>query len=279
VTTEAAIWLDGAPAAALPLPDRGLDFGDGLFETLLLQRGKPLYTDLHLQRLQRGLRALAFPDCLDRARDELGRAADAVRERGWEWSVLRLTLSRGAGPRGYPAPSPATPRMVASVQQLDRDCGQMAPPARLSLATLRWGTQPTLAGIKHLNRLEQVLAATEYRDAGSDEAVMLDQAGRPVSVTAGNLFILRDGKLLTPALRDCGVAGTRRRLVLERWAPAIGLVALEAELTARDLAGAEEVFFSNSLLGLRPVAAFEELRWHGHGVCEALYRQYRSEFI
>ena len=277
MSTEAAIWLNGAPAEALPLPDRGLDFGDGLFETLLLQQGSPLYTELHLQRLAQGLRTLSFPTCLDRARDDLARAATWVAGRAWDWSALRLTACRGPGPRGYAAPAGVAPRIVISAVELSRDCATMLPPARLSLATLRWGTQPALAGIKHLNRLEQVLAATEYRAVGSDEAIMLDQAGQLVSVTAGNLFLVSGGRILTPALRECGVAGTRRRLVLEQWAPAIGLATEEAALYPQDLLCADEVFYSNSLLGLRPVASFGAGRWREHPVCEALHRQYRGE--
>jgi 4-amino-4-deoxychorismate lyase len=153
----------------------------------------------------------------------------------------------------------------------------MSGPASLSLATLRWPLQPALAGLKHLNRLEQVLAAAERRDRGADEAVMLDQQGQLVSVIAGNLFLVQGKRVLTPALDTCGIAGTRRQLVLEQWAARLGLQAQASTLGLQDLASADEVFFSNSLLGLRPVASFGEHQWHSHPTCRALFDLYRDE--
>lgn len=277
MTTDRAIWLDGRHASALPLPDRGLDFGDGLFETLLLKLGKPLYLELHLQRLQKGLQCLHFPDCMQHIQTCLEQALTDVQARDWRWCALRLTVSRGTGPRGYAPPDPSFPRVIISAVEMDRDGSVMQPAARLTQATVRWGSQPALAGIKHLNRLEQVLAAAQYQAEAVDEAVMLDQAGRPMSVSAGNLFVVTEGRLVTPPLRDCGIAGTRRQLVLEHWAPALGLAAGESEVKLSDVEHAEEVFYSNSLQCLRPVADFCGRRWSRHEVCEALYQQYRRD--
>lgn len=277
MSSSTAFWLDGSLASALPLPDRGLDFGDGLFETLLLRHGEPLFVELHMQRLKRGLELLGFPDCLDRVASELAQSAAATAGRGWPWSALRLTITRGAGPRGYAAPPHPRPRVVITATQLERDCARQSQAARLGVARIRWAAQPALAGIKHLNRLEQVLAANECRSLGFDELVMLAQSGHAVSVTAGNLFLLREGQLLTPVLRDSGIAGTRRRLVMERWAPAIGLRAVECDLNLADVEAADEVFYSSSLLGIRPVASLGARRWAQHGVCDALHQQYLSE--
>lgn len=275
--TPTTTWIDGVRAESLPLPDRALSFGDGLFETLLLRQGAPLFTDLHMQRLQRGLQVLAFPDCLDAVRRHLVHAASDVRDLGWCWTALRLTVSRGRGPRGYAPPVATKPRIIITVSELSNDCQKMAPAASLSLATVRWPTQPALAGLKHLNRLEQVLAAIECNTAGTDEAVMLDQSGHLVSVVAGNLFLLREGRLQTPALIDCGIAGTRRRLVMERWAGALDLPVQESTLSLQDLESADEVFYCNSLQGLRPVASFGRCRWGSHTVCRALFEQFRGE--
>ena len=205
---DAVIWLDGAETSSLPLPDRGLDFGDGLFETLLVKGGRPLFPDLHLARLQRGCQALAFPDCSTTVRAHLGTATSAIAARGWHWASLRITLTRGAGPRGYAPPRDAQARFIITATRRDETTVNMATPAELHLASVRWPTQPALAGLKHLNRLEQVLAAREYRNAEADEAVMLDQQGRVVSVAAGNLFIVIDGEILTPGLDQCGILGT-----------------------------------------------------------------------
>lgn len=271
VPTQGQIWVDGYPASALPLPDRGLDFGDGIFETLLLLEGKPLYLDLHLQRLQQGLLVLGFPNCLDEVSMQIHRALSAGDFAG-EF-VMRVTVTRGAGPRGYLPPSDAKPRVIIAVNK--RTTGsftQMPAPAHLALANIRWGSQPQLAGIKHLNRLEQVMAARERKAAGVDEVLMLAQQGQVISVSAGNLFIREADGLVTPALVDCGVHGTRRRLIMEKLAPALGLQVREAEIGLAQLEAAEEVFFCNALVGVCPVGSFAGARWQRHDTCAALHQ-------
>lgn len=271
---ETAVWLDGAPAKELPLPDRGLDFGDGLFETLLLREGVALFPDQHSQRMERGLQALYFPDIQARIEGDLQRASQAIAESGWRWAALRITVTRGSGPRGYAPPEPTVPRIVISATRLHGDPLTMAAPAQLSLARIRWASQPALAGLKHLNRLEQVLAAREYRLAGTDEAVMLNQAGQVISVTAGNLYLVYGKEVLTAALDNCGIAGTRRALLMRRWAPAAGLKVVETALDLQQLERADEVFYSNSLLGFRPVARYGQRSWSSHEVCAALFGHY-----
>jgi len=279
VSRESSIWVDGVPSLALPLPDRGLDFGDGLFETLLLRRGQLLYSELHLQRLGTGLGLLAFPDCLAAISEQLALVQTQLQEWRWSCAALRLTVTRGQGPRGYAPPLDTTPRIIISANRLHTDSEVMSAPARLITAHTRWGSQPQLAGIKHLNRLEQVLAAREKQSAGADEALMLDQAQRPVSVSAGNLFILLGDTLHTPLLNECGIAGTRRRLVLEQWAPAIGLAVQETQLELAALENADEVFFTSSLLGLRPVSSWEKRSWNDHSVCRQLYARYLAHSL
>jgi 4-amino-4-deoxychorismate lyase len=271
-----ATWVDGAPCAALPLPDRGLEFGDGLFETLLLRAGIPLFEALHLERLACGLAVLDFPPCRDEAARYLAAACDDVAGRGWEWTALRITVTRGAGPRGYAPPAEASPRFIVSAEALSREGGTMLPPARVVSGQVRWSTQPRLAGLKHLNRLEQVLAAAERVKHGVDEVLMLDQPGRPLSMSTGNLFAVFGDRLVTPPLTECGIAGTRRRLLMQQWAPAIGLKVEEAPLTVEELYRSDEIFFSNSLVGVRPVATLDERRWEGSEVCRALFTCYRE---
>jgi len=277
VSVDCVIWLDGEPTTNLPLPDRGLNFGDGLFETLLLKRGRPLFVEQHLQRLRLGLAVLALPDCLLTARRHLESAATAVGNKGWNWAVLRLTITRGAGPRGYAPPDQPTVRILVEASKLDRNCSQMSTPAGLCVAEIRLSSQPFLAGIKHLNRLEQVLAAAEGRAKGADECVVLDQYEHVISVVAGNLFVVRGGELVTPKLIECGVEGTRRRLIIDNWGPSIGLEVREATLGLTDLDDAEEVFYSNSLLGVRPVATLGERSWDSHRVCSALFQRILEE--
>lgn len=261
----------------MPLPDRGLDYGDGLFETLLLHYGSPLFTELHMERMARGLRVLALPDCLDTARQQLDRAANFAAQKHWPWSALRLSITRGPGPRGYAPSIESKPRVIIYVTCLDRDCGQIDTAATLCVANLRLSTQPLLAHIKHLNRLEQVLAAAEAQAQNADECIILDQTDHLNSVAAGNLFLVCRGELLTPELVNCGVLGTRRRQIMEKWAPAIGLNVREVRLRLSDLQSAEEVFYSNSLLTVRPVARISKQFWSNDSVCKALFQQYLEE--
>lgn len=276
MSQQPEIWIDGTPTGALPLPDRGLDFGDGVFETILMHAGKPLFLEMHLERLALGLQTLAIPDCTTTARQHLNNAAASVH---WRWAVLRLSVTRGSGPRGYAPSDNAVPRVLMNISQLDRDCAQMMPPATLCMANIRLATQPFLAGIKHLNRLEQVLAAAQVKTEGVDEGVVLDQEGNIASVVAGNLFLVSGGKLLTPALDSCGVLGTRRRLIIERWAPAIGLTVQHANITQSDLANAEQVFYSNSLQTVRPIGRIGQQSWNAHGVCEAIFHCYQEALL
>lgn len=281
MSTQSVTWLDGIVTTAVPLPDRGVDYGDGLFETLLLCQGKALYRELHLARLALGLQALLMPDCLARVQAALDVAVQDISERAWTWSALRISVTRGAGERGYAPSLDVPPRIIVTATQLQRDCAAMAPAANLAVSGIHLATQPALAGIKHANRLEQVLAAAEAQQAGADEALMLDTRGRPVSVIAGNLYVVRDGELCTPSLDSAGVAGTRRRLILDRWASEAGLVVRQVALTRADLAAAAEVFYSNSLYTVRPVATLydpvQDLSWEKHPVCEALFNVFRGE--
>ena len=270
---ETLIWVDGVASRALPLPDRGLDYGDGVFETILLVGGKPLFLHLHLSRLELGLAALHIPDCLAEVKCQIENALIAVPHSGE--AVMRVTVTRGAGPRGYASPIDSIPRVVLSVYQSGvRNFRLMERPASISLTQIRWGFQLALGGVKHLNRLEQVLAATEKQHLGVDEVLMLDHQEAVVSMSAANIFALIDGQLVTPILRGCGVMGTRRRLLLETLAPALGLTSHEATLCLDDLKEATEVFYCNAITGFRPVGEFAERRWNSFEVCTAVHKLY-----
>lgn len=266
-------WVDGVLAQSLPLPDRGLDFGDGLFETVLIVDGQAVYFNLHLQRLERGLRALGFPSCASLVKTQI---ASILCSRSFNRLVaMRVTITRGDGPRGYAPPDTITPRIIITCVNLSSEhYKNLAVPARISMAKIRWGCQPDLAGLKHLNRLEQVMAAAEKKKAEVDEVVMSGQDGSIISVSAGNIFLYVDGVLITPDLSECGVRGTRRQLVLESLAPALGLSTRVTRVSAAQLEGADEVFYCNALVGVRPVAHYATRTWRSHGVSEALHELY-----
>lgn len=225
-------------------------YGDGLFETLRVSNGVAEYADRHLQRLQAGCARLrlVFDDWqgLDtELRTHARECADGV---------IKIILGRAAGGRGYRfAPDQAVTRILSTHPLPDMPHPYGEEGVQLCLCELRLGLQPALAGIKHLNRLEQVLARAEWQQEYA-EGLMLDSDGRLVEGTMSNLFLVREGVLLTPRLDVCGVAGVMRSVLMDL-AAAQGVEVRCQTVWPDDLASVEEVFVCNSLIGIWPVAA------------------------
>jgi len=246
------------PAGAVPVTDRGLAYGDGLFETIAVVNGTPKLLGAHLERLQRGLARLRIDGVsMPAVASALREAAVAAGEQG----ALKFMVTRGDGPRGYAPPLTPSPRWW--LQSFPWTCPQQpATGARVSVSGVRLGEQPLLAGLKHLNRLEQVLARAEYPPDRVDEALMLDTAGRVVCATAANVFVVREGKVLTPGLARCGVAGVVRGALLAAGASgALPWPVAEEDLTLEHLYAADEIFLTSALRGVWPVASID-----GHAV-------------
>ncbi|MCR9104708.1 MAG: aminodeoxychorismate lyase [Gammaproteobacteria bacterium] len=275
MAAQSTIWVNGKRDSSLALPDRGLNYGDGLFETLLLNAGHIFYLEHHLERLQRGMQVLGLSHNLDDLTLQLRDAARAVQH--IPWGALRLTLTRGAGPRGYRPPEQGTCQAIIESSELQRDGDSPANPVALGIAELRLGNQPVLAGLKHLNRLEQVLAAAQVASAGYEEGIVLDGDDNIVSVVSGNIFALQGNHIETPALLRCGVAGTRRAILISRWARAIGLEVIEKTMNLRDLERADEVFYTNALVGVRSVAAIADKKYPRCTVAQRLFEAYRAD--
>ncbi|MBJ2291536.1 aminodeoxychorismate lyase [Pseudomonas sp. MF5691] len=249
-------WVDGQPADAVPLKDRGLAYGDGLFETLAVKAGQPVLLDRHLQRLDEGCRRLALVADQALIRDELLAYAAALGD-----GVLKLILTRGDSLRGYGINAGAPVRRI-----LQGSPPATYPPAhgssgvRLFPCVTRLSEQPLLAGLKHLNRLEQVLARAEWQDADHAEGLMLDMSGRVIEGVFSNLFLVDNGQLLTADLSRCGVAGVMRAELLAR-AEALGLVTTVTDISLAQLQRADEVFVCNSVYGIWPVLGCGPMSW------------------
>jgi 4-amino-4-deoxychorismate lyase len=232
--------VDGVPSETIDVRDRGFALGDGVFETFRVRAGEPLAWAYHWQRLAEGAAVLGFAPP-----PEHTLLADCVAATGGTGEgTLRLTVTRGQGPRGYAPPTAPRPTRVAAFHP-----GELAAPRhglRLRWCVTRLASQPRLAGIKHLNRLEQVLARSEWTEPAIDEGVVRSQDGRVIECTASNLFWVADGRLVTPALDDCGVAGVVRRIVIER-ARAAGWAVEVRAAEVDELASAEEVLVTNSV--------------------------------
>lgn len=253
-----SVLVNGEAHVGVAADDRGLCYGDGLFETVALRRGNPLLWGAHLERLSAGAALLGLP-----SPDAAVWSADLSRllpPEPAERLVLKLMLTRGSGGRGYaPPPNPAPTRILQLFEWPDWPDSNARTGIAAHVCATRLGCNPTLAGLKHLNRLEQVLAAREVGEAGVDEGLMLDGEGRLVEGVRTNLFMVVDGELLTPTLRRCGVRGVMRDCVLEG-ARELRVPFRETDCDPAWLARATEIFVCNSLIGLWPVRSIAGLR-------------------
>ncbi|MGD8378771.1 MAG: aminodeoxychorismate lyase [Gammaproteobacteria bacterium] len=246
-------WVDGRPATTIPVTDRGLQFGDGLFETLAVVDGRVLWFERHLQRLAAGcLRlGLSMPDARLLAGELTAAAA------GLERAVMKLLVTRGDGGRGYRPPVGGGSRRILCLREwpngLRRHAGQGL---RLDFAATRLADQPLLAGLKHLGRQEQVLASLEPQWQGDrvDELLMCDGQDRVVEGTRSNLFVVEADRLLTPGLERNGVAGIMRGLVMEA-AVREEIRVVETDLARDRLGNARELMVCNAVMGLQGVTA------------------------
>ncbi len=243
------IWINGGIASQIDCRDRGLNYGDGLFETLCIARGIPRLLDYHLERLYNGCKRLKIiPPNLALLRHELLKIA-ALRTSG----ILKLVLTRGVGTRGYRPTGRERCIRILSLQPFPRIAAPHPGIWHVRLCTTRLGSNITLAGLKTLNRLESVMARSEWQNPRIAEGLMMDADGNIVCGTMSNIFIRRGIRLMTPLLDRCGVAGVMRRWVLSQ-ADALNLKPYEIRLRWKDIANAEEVFMCNALVGVIPIA-------------------------
>jgi 4-amino-4-deoxychorismate lyase len=264
------VLIDGRTDDRLPADDRGLAYGDGLFETMRLAEGRVPLLDLHLARLADGCRRLGLrtPEA-DVVQADLEGARTGRTE-----GVVKLILTRGSGGRGYAPPADPRERRIVSCHPLPiYPETHYSAGVRVRLCETPLGRNPALAGLKHLARLEQVLASREPAPADCAEGLMRDTEGRLVEGIRSNLFLVRSGGLVTPRLGECGVAGVLRRLVLEE-AARLGLETREAAVSVEALAAADEIFLTSSIFGIWPVVSLLEpaLEWPAGEVTRSLMR-------
>ena len=254
-TAAIPIWINGQPGDRVPVSDRGLAFGDGVFETLRVERGKPVLFDYHLDRLQQGLQRLSIPHEWAALKSEI-QAYPGCGQDG----VVKFLVTRGRGGRGYAADNVQGPTRVFSWHPLPiYPVSNYTQGISVHTCRQRLSINSALAGLKHMNRLEQVMARQEWGDL-FQEGLMLDTGGNVVEGVFSNLFVVRNRRLLTPDLNRSGVAGTMRRWLLERFA-AIGLPVDVGQVTLQDIELADEWFFCNSVYGIWPVRQWQDRTW------------------
>lgn len=244
-----ATWIDGQRTDVLPSDDRGLHYGDGLFETLAVRAGRARFLEAHLARLAHGCARLGIRfDANAELRAELAEASALVPQ-----AMLKIIVTRGSAVRrGYAPHGSETARRMLSAWPAAALPAAIAAGVDLHVATLKVGDNSALAGIKHLSRLENVLATAEASKAGAFDALLLDTAGQVISGAMSNVFIVRGGRVLTPSVDRSGVAGVMRAMVL-RECPALAIDAMESRISLEDLFAADEVFITNVRIGVVPV--------------------------
>jgi 4-amino-4-deoxychorismate lyase len=267
-------WVNGRPSDKIDSADRGLLYGDGLFETMRVRDGRIALLEHHLDRLLLGCRRLLIPaPRREELRAEIGRAAARRTD-----AVAKLIVTRGVGQRGYKLPEPCRPTRILSMTPTPA----LAPPAptRIRLCRMRMAANPRVAGLKTLNRLESVIARSEWRDQRIGEGLLLDARGHIVCGTMTNVFVGRHGRYVTPKLDRCGVAGVMRRWILET-ARSAGIRVREGRLGVEALLAADEVFLSNAVIGIWSVGALVSadvpVRFPLRSAAEALRERFAAQ--
>jgi len=244
--------VNGIPRDQVSILDRGLQFGDGLFETLAVVDNKVCLWGRHMRRLQAGCKRLGIPapDASLLHQEAMQLVMDERQ------AALKITITRGASERGYKPAAGASPTRIFSLFSWDGPCSD---PLRVSVSTRRLGHNPDLAGIKHLNRLEQVLARAECVENVQD-ALMLDMQGHVIEGIMSNLFLQKGQQIFTPLLDRCGVEGVVRKLVLDV-AKNQDAEVVSGDFTLDDVFQSDALYLTNALGGIRFVSEISGHDW------------------
>jgi 4-amino-4-deoxychorismate lyase len=251
------VWVNGEEGGVVLPADRGLSYGDGLFETLRVENGRIVFADAHFSRLFASAVMLGITVQQDALRAEFLRFLEQCPAR----CVAKIVVTRGIAGRGY-LPDPASsPTVIFSAHALPAYPDSFAQDGiAADFSGFRLGLQPMLAGHKHLNRLEQVMLRREQALLSADEMLVCDHDGHVIEGVSSNVFMVRAGVLCTPAIDQAGIRGVLRTALLEHAATA-GITTREGRYAAEDFLAADEVFFCNSVNGIWPVRRLPGRQW------------------
>jgi len=248
--------LNGESKDSISFSDRGFQYGDGLFETIEVINGSPVFLDQHLQRLLKGCEKLLIPPpALALLRQE---AFEVSSQASSAQAVLKLIVTRGSGGRGYRQPETINTTRLFSLHpypEYSESFKQLGITARFCRTSL--GLNPALAGIKHMNRLEQVIARSEWDSADIQEGFMLDVMGNVIEGTMSNIFLVKNNCLITPIISHCGVEGILRNIVINLASQA-HIDVIDKVISKEDVYSADELFITNSIIGIWPVKQIED---------------------
>lgn len=255
---------------------RGLLYGQSVFETIAVVSGKPRLLDRHIERLQQGCERLLIPIDQDLLVSEIWHLIAGITES--ENAVLRVTVIMDEGGRGYKNPeNPSSSRVVALHPYPDYEDAVETDGILLGLSDVQLASQPLLAGIKHSNRLEQVLARSRWLQ-NWQEALLLDDLGNVVEATHSNVFIRKNGVISTPLIDRCGVAGVMRAYLIEELKE-LGNLVQTVRLSVQEFSQADEVFVSNSLIGVWSVRKFQDKVYTDFSTAQSLRKKLRQDEV
>jgi len=243
------ILINGKENNCLATSDRAIQYGDGLFETIAVKDGQCEFWHEHMSRLADGCERLKIP--IPDTQKLLFEAQQLCSNK--EHAVLKIIVTRGSGGRGYRAPEHVTPTRILSIHDWPKySAANSCDGIELYVCQTRLAKQPMLAGIKHLNRLEQVIARSEWQDSEIDEGLMLDAESHVIEGTMSNCFAVINNELVTPKIEHCGVAGIMRSQIIKQ-ATLLGMIVQQREISLNELLVADELFVCNSIIKIWPV--------------------------
>ncbi len=263
--------IQANPFNTLSVLDRGFAYGDGVFETMLLDQGDIALWQYHLERLYEGLERLHIVLDKQRLYEQMVLTLSAIATHsassgGSVTGVIKLIVTRGEGARGYMPASESQATLVTLFSPQtgnfrDDNTRYQTAGVRVHYCNEQLPLYPSLAGIKSLNQLPYVLASHERAALDVEEGLLFNLSGHLIEATARNIFLVKDNQLYTPGLSVCGVSGVMRRLILQVITERISVKVSEKVLTREDFYAADEVFLSNSVSGVWPIVQCEDCSW------------------
>ena len=252
--------INGNHTSEIALNDRAVHYGDGLFETIAIQNKQILCFDEHLSRLEKGCKRLKIPiPNKDIIRDEVTSLIDTTGQ-----GVIKIIITRGQGGRGYKIPDDTAPTRIITLFPWP-DYHEKFPTTgiKTKVCDFRYARNPALAGIKHLNRLEQILARSEWTDDAISEGIVMDTDGFVIEGTMSNIFCIKNTTLYTPDLSLCGIEGIIREKIIDM-ADKMKFSVEIKNMTLEFLLNTDEIFLCNSLIGVWPVNSIDEKLFSNH---------------
>lgn len=247
-------FINGQQAEHISIRDRGFQYGDGCFETVRVLSNKPLLWPAHLNRLERACEALHLSVNFELLQSEISQLLQSIKTAD---VILKITITRGEGGRGYAPPEQADCTRI--IQLIDYAAPATTEGARVALCQHRLASNSFLAGIKHLNRLDQVLASAQI-PTDCDEGLCMDEDGYVIEGCRSNLLLAIDNELITPDLSKSGVQGVMLNHLIDEFGKQ-GTRVLKKTISLSEMKTADELLLCNSVFGVWPIAEIQNENW------------------